>query len=574
VRLPRRKGLLLPPVVAILGLLTFLATGCGGGGGEEETAVPPTPEATAGQLKAVATTTQLDLPTPNPQAKSGGTLSFALSDDIATLDPHTEQSPFSVGVIHRFYNRLVKVAGNTILPGQTLPADIAGRDIPPLGVKIVGELAKSWDMPAPNIYIFHLFEGVKFQNLPPVNGRELTSEDVKYSFERILTDKPEYVMRSYFQDIEKIETPDKYTVKITLKGATAPFLNYVGSEWALIVPREVVEQGDVKNEPVGSGPFIFEYNHRGQEVKMKKNPDYFRKGLPYMDGISLSIIKDSATSLAAFRSGKIDVTGAIGSSVKQILKTNPDVVPVNVTHTSFIIVDMNCTKPPFDNVKVRQAVKYALDPMIYNTFIFGGIGQRVGPLGWLLDWTLPAEELPKQDLDKARQLLVEAGYPDGFKTSAQIADFAQGTMLAPIFKDQLGKVGIDVKIETLQTPDWMRRVYSRGGDFNVSVHGHYGYTDPDQYLSPFLTTNGPENNTGYSNATLDQLIPKQRQQLDPAERKQTLYEIQRIILDESPYVYLSGYAVTWMFQPYLKGYQTETLGTYFPGEWEYVWLEK
>jgi len=225
-------------------------------------------------------------------------------------------------------------------------------------------------------------------------------------------------------------------------------------------------------------------------------------------------------------------------------------------------------------VRVRQAVMYATDYEMYNSIAFDNMGQRIGPLGWLLDWTLPLEELPKTDIAKAKQLLTEAGYPDGFKVTAQEAVFAAGTSFFPLFKAQLAKIGIDVSAEVLETAEWMRRVYSRGGDFTCSVHGHYGYADPDQYLSPFLTTTGPENNTGYSNPKLDELIAKQRAEMDPVKRKEILYEVQRILFAESPYVYVTGYAATGLRHPYFKGGGTEVLGVYFGGEWEYVWLDK
>ena len=548
----RRFGV--PVLAALLALMLALAAaGCGGG--EDEEAATPAGGGTPGKTTPQATTAA----TP----KAGGTLHYATEGDFATMDIHIEQEPHTQPMLNKVYNGLLRTVWDTRYPEPKAP-------------QIVGDLAKSWEQPDATTYIFHLNEGVKFQNVTPINGRECTAEDVKYSYERML--KPPAILRSQFADVTSVEAVDKYTVKFTLKQPNAPFLAWVAYPWAGIIPKELVDQNLIKKQAIGTGPFILENVTAGVGATLKKNPDFFRKDadgnpLPYLDEIDWPIIKDSATRLAAFRSKKIDVGGASQTQLGPLRGTNPDMVTYNYQVPYFVEIDLNCTKAPLNDVRVRQAIKFGSYWKEYADVLALGAAEQCGPLATLKEWALPASELPQQDIAKARQLLADAGYPDGLKLVAKVTAFPQGTTLAPVYKEQMKKIGIDIEIQNMETLPWMADVYGTKRNYETSIHYHYGYTDPDGYLYSFFHSKGSESSTGYSNPTVDDLLDKQRKEMDKAKRKEYLLEIQRILLDESPFVWLHTTSLTATLQPNVHGWMPQPLFAYDPGPAEVMWLD-
>jgi len=543
---------LIPLVVLLLalGLVAIVTVGCGGGGEEEEATSTP---GGAGTPSA----------SPQPgQAKAGGKLVARLWAEPTSFDPHTEQTPQSIIVFYACYDNLLKLRWDNRLPN-------------PKPVAIEPNLAKSWEQPDATTYIFHLNEGVKFQNVAPVNGREMTAEDVKYAFERITTPQPQFVIRSLFADVTAIEAVDKYTVKFTLSAPNAPFLTSIASPWAMVVPKEVVDQKQEKTTPVGTGPFIMKSYKKGEGVTLQRNPDYFKKGQPLLDEVDLPIILDSATALAAFRGGSTDIDRIGADNIEPVKRSNPKTIFYECGDPFRGQIDMNCTKPPFDDVRVRQAVMYATDPSEYIKTLFGGGGKQSGPLGALTEWALPDSELPQQDIEKAKALLAEAGVTN-LKIKNTVTAFPLGTSMAPITGDQLGKAGIDTEIDTLEAAPWMLRVYfksSAGPQYQMASYQHYGYADPDGYIYNFYYSKGSENNTGYSNPTLDDLLDKERHELDPAKRKEYLLEAQRLLIQDAPSVFIFKPVNNVITQPYVKAWFPQPLFAGL-GEFQEMWLDK
>jgi len=542
-------------LVFLLVLLSLTALACGGGGEEEEQATPPP----GGSPGATAAATQQTGP------KYGGTLNYATNTNILTLDPHTERDFATQPVLCRLYSSLLRLKYDSLVesPGK---------------MEIVGDLAKSWEQTDPTTYVFHLYEGVRFANLPPVNGRELTSEDVKYSFERMKSPSPLIVLRSAFESIASIETPDKYTVVFKFNSPNAPFISNVAYPWATIMPKELVDEGQTTKKAIGSGPFIVTKFEHSEGVKLEKNPDYFKKDaqgnqLPYLDAVDWAVVPDSATRLAAFRSGKLDVLEVAANEIDPLKKSNPDVVLGEYFVPWFDELPMDCNKPPFNDVRVRQAVKFASDYSEYVKTLYGSRGRQVGPVGGLVDWSLPDSELQQHGYnpEKAKALLAEAGYAGGLKVTATIVT---GSTWPVVMQDQLRRVGIDVKLDELTLVEWMVRVYSTKSDFQISAQPHYGYADPDGFLYTFFHSKGAENNTHYSNPQVDALLDEQRSTLDVAKRKEIVNEIQRILLDESPVVWLDTAYHQTALQKYVRGWYPDFLLVQNPGNIEEMWLDK
>ena len=198
----------------------------------------------------------------------GGTLRYS-RPVLRSLDPHMETAAPTTDIANQVYNGLVRFT-----------RDMQGIEL---------DLAKSWKQLDDRTYEFKLHEGVLFHNIPPVNGRELTSADVKYSIERMMGmhgKKPKFKHRYYFEGkLESIETPDKYTIIFKTKKPYAPFINYIASAWTMIVPREAVEKwGDLKTKACGTGPFVLKEYIKGSHIEVVKHKKFFKKGLPYLDG--------------------------------------------------------------------------------------------------------------------------------------------------------------------------------------------------------------------------------------------------------------------------------------------------
>src|SRR3990170_1674378 len=233
-------------------------------------------------------------PAPAQQPKRGGVLRVA-EREAPGLDPHLSISFLTHSYISLTYSQLVRFPNG---PEQKHPADFA----------ILPDLAERWTTSKDGtVYTFHLRKGVRFHAKPPVNGREVTAEDVKYSLDRFMAKSG---FRARFEPVQSVEVVDKHTVRITLKEPFAPFLNHMANPtFTAILPREAEERFKDFNPPdavIGTGPFVLRSYDKGVKVTFEKNPNYFMKGLPYLDGVVIEITPDAAARLAGRRAGKAE----------------------------------------------------------------------------------------------------------------------------------------------------------------------------------------------------------------------------------------------------------------------------
>ena len=342
-------------------------------------------------LVAAALPSRAAAQTPASQTpKRGGTLNLRAWDP-----PHFDHilaHAYRTHVVVSFtHSRLLKhKAGPGVRPG-TFP--------------IEGDLAESWRQVNDTTYEFKLRRGVRFHGKPPVNGRELTAEDVRYTFEYILADKGSNV--SMFRSIAKVEATDRYTVRFTLKEPFAWFLDMIASPMAgAIIARECVEKfGDLKKAEavVGTGPWMLDSYRPNVGLTLVRNPQYFMAGLPYIDRVEMLVDEDNASRTAAFLAGKYDLgwefPGTINRSdwlqiLEPLKKRRPGLqvaeFPSNVVNDILLRAD----KPPFYDVRVRQAICLAMDRKAQIDSIFEGVGAVNGPLPAALDdWALPIAQL-------------------------------------------------------------------------------------------------------------------------------------------------------------------------------------
>jgi peptide/nickel transport system substrate-binding protein len=336
-------------------------------------------------------------------------------------------------------------------------------------------LVTDWQMQNPSTWIFKLRQGVKFHNRPPVNGREMVAEDVKYSYE-LLKDKAQYATRA--AAVKSITVIDKYTLRFDLTMPDPKFyLNIVDSLSPVIVPREAVEApGGLAENPVGTGAFMLKEFSSGDGALLVKNPDYYLKDkdgrqLPYVDAVRLYFTKDAATETALFRSKQLDVMRV--STLDQLyalMKTVPDLALYRVPSFGWgdYGMSMALEKAPFNDVRVRQALSMAINRDIVAEVINKGDAALYGPFPWALAGYTKRTEYSYANLGpnyqynskEAKRLLAAAGYPNGFDVELEWAEFQGYTFgdFAQLVARFYNDVGVRVKLKQLETSTWLSKM--------------------------------------------------------------------------------------------------------------------
>jgi ABC-type transport system substrate-binding protein len=335
-------------------------------------------------------------------------------------------------------------------------------------------LAESWEMVDPSTWIFHLRRGVKFHHRPPVNGREMTAEDVKYSYE-LLKDKAQYANRAAM--VKAIQALDRYTVRFELELPDPQFyLNVVDSLSPVIVPREAVEApGGLAQHPIGTGAFMLKEFVPGEGALLVRNPDYFLRDkdgrpLPYVDAVRLLFTKDAATETALFRTRQLDVMRVSTLDLLyELIKTVPDLQLYRVPSLGWgdYGLTLALDKAPYRDVRVRQALSMAINRDVVAEVINRGDAALYGPFPWVMAGYTQRADYAYANLGphyeynpkRAKELLAAAGYPNGFDMELEWAEF-QGwnygdfvQLLARFF----GDIGVRVRLKQLETSTWLAK---------------------------------------------------------------------------------------------------------------------
>ncbi len=410
------------------------------------------------------------------EPQSGGSLLIGKAQEAVGLDPHLITARSSFELTGQVYNQLVDLDDN---------------------YAPIPELAASWENPDDTTFIFTLRDDVTFHN-----GRPLVAEDVKYSFERIMAEETASPWATQLELIESIETPDDTTVVVNLSEPFGAFMSTIASSWAAIVPMEEVEaNGDLQSVMVGTGPFMLdEYTAETQTV-LKANPDYF-DGAPMVDELVFKIIPDEAARLAALRTGEIHMSALADNASAGLAARSDGVSVADQQTTDYYLLGLNNQREPFTDPRVRQAMSMAVDRDALINSVFFGEGLVAGPIVETLgDWATPVDELPNytRDVEGAKALLAEAGYPDGFETTITASPrFPQFTSIALVLQNQLKDVGITVTLDQVEWGTFVQKWIDRDYDTFVSFNG--SGNDPDRALYPMLYTDGSVNAFQFSDA--------------------------------------------------------------------------
>ena len=439
--------------------------------------------------------------------KKGGWLTVATDATAVGLDPHLSIVFSTYTFTEHVYESLLQYNYKMeLLPG----------------------LATSWDHPDPLTYIFHLRKGVKWHN-----GQEFTSEDVKFTFDRILDPKVGSPVAKIFKTVKSVEVLDKYTVKISLKDTFPDFLRYVGfiRNSAIVSKSAVLKYGSLQKHMVGTGPFMLkEYKH-GVGATFVRNPDYWDKPLPYLDGFKFIVVKDESSRLAGIRKKIYDIGWVKGIHLARLAKKESHITISKSSEDRQGRMYLNHSRFPFNNLKLRQAVASSIDRRaIINHVLLGDgvLSTIIPPVS--IPFVLPQKEIAnlpyyKQDYELAKKLLKEAGYPDGFeftiKTSPHSPDYVPAS---EIIAQQCSKVGIKVKIRQM---DWgVFQKTRRSKDYQATYYAGSWKASPIGYYYRYMRGGQKSDETLQNDPEINRLMDLSMTEPDLEKRKMVFKELQ------------------------------------------------
>jgi len=509
---------------------------------------------------------------PAAAQKRGGVLRLWLLDSPASMSIHEEATVVAERPVMGVFNNLV-------LFDQHVPQNSID--------SIVPELAKSWSWNEDGTELtFPLHEGVKWHD-----GKPFTAADVKCTWEMLKGEGAEKLRvnprKAWYTNLDRITTNGDYEVTFHLKRPQPAFLALLASGMSPVYPCHVPPK-DMRQHPIGTGPFKFVEFKPNEAIRLTRNPDYWKPGLPYLDGIEYTIAKNRSTVILAFIAGKYDLTFAGSLTVPlthDVEKQRPDAIceiPPGSVSTNLIV---NREKPPFDNPELRRAMALTIDRKSFVDIITDGIGLQAAamqpPPGGL--WGLPKEMLEQlpgygPDIEKnraaARDIMKKLGYgPDRhMKVTVSTRDIPPYRDPAVILIDQLKEIYIDGDLEPLDTTQWYPRVMRKDYTVALNLTGTY-VDDPDALLYENYACGGVGNYNAYCNPEIDKLIDRQSMEADQEKRKKLVWEIERRLTEDGarPLVYFNRGGIC--RDPKVKNLTVTVNSIYNGWRMEDIWLD-
>jgi peptide/nickel transport system substrate-binding protein len=505
--------------------------------------------------------------------KTGGVLKVYFFDSPGTVSIHEESTIAGEGPAMGVFNNLA----------------MFDQQVPQSGMNsIVPDLATAWSWDEAHTRLsFKLREGVNWHD-----GKPFTAKDVKCTFDLLLGTAPEKLRlnprKPWYRNLEAVVPKGDYELTFELKRPQPAFIALLASGFTPIYPCHVPPK-EMRQHPIGTGPFKFVEFKPNEYIKVTRNPDYWKKDRPYLDGIEWQIIKNQATGQLAFLSGKFDMTSPYFFQVPMINDTQKQdpqaickLVPSNVNRNVMI----NRTAPPFSNPELRRAVALTIDRQAFiDTLTQGkgdiGVTMLPPPEGI---WGMPpemAKQLPGYDPDtaknraEARKLMEKNGYGPDKRLSIKVStrNIPPYRDPAVILIDQLKQIYIDAELEPIDSANWFPKVARKDYTIGANLTG-YGVDDPDQtYYENFAC--GSENNyDGYCNPEIDKLFDEQSMMTDQEKRKKLVWDIERRLAEDvaRPVLYHNRSGTCW--HPYVKGYTPMINSIYNGNRMEDVWLDK
>jgi len=514
----------------------------------------------------------------------GGTLTLAIVNAPANFD-----SQLNNGSTYQQVNALAMEGLVRFKPLQVLSSGA----MDPSSGSVEGSLAESWQNPSATVWTFTIAAAAHWQNIAPVNGRAVTANDVVATFGRILKEEnksPYY--RTFAPYIASVEGVDSRTVKFSLKTPFAALPRFLATGYTPIYPNEgIAGQYDLKTKLIGSGPFQLDSFQKDRSFHFVRNPSYWKAGLPYLDVVDLVVIPDTTAAFTSLMGKQLDI-GSItnGNDLATLKKANGDAQVRAFSSFSSVALHLNPRKEnaPFDDARVRQAVRYAVDQDELVQRAWGGDATFSGIIGPISIWGLSDSEnraLFKPDLEKARSLLTQAGYLNGIDTSLIWCSCQQIVFplseLAQVLASQLAKVGIRVQLKAIENAPyqdgllkWTHKGIVLGGQGGV---GSLGGDDPQSWLNERFGVNGQRNwaqPPGAADPKLQSMLDQISTMQDEGQRRDLAHQIERYIADLGIWVGVGAGHQYDIAQADLRGYQSR-LGVDRPmSSVDLIWRQK
>ena len=487
-----------------------------------------------------------NFPEPDKEPKAGGTIISSASTDISTFDSTKTAASGTGRYVNMVYDRLLGFN--------------RGVDLHPANIEIEPELAHSWERSPDGLtFTFHLRDDVYWQNVAPLNGRQFIASDVKFAYERYAT---EGVHQAYWVNSASVDAPDNQTLTVSLARAVADFIRPLASCYQSIHPKELVDNGQIEQTAVGTGPMILEEAITSEKVTYVKNPDFWEKPV-LVDGIEFRHLPDSAGRLAAFRAGQVATgEGIVGNlrEVENLLETNPD-TQINLTAlTNGQGFAMNLANPKYMDERVRQAISLAIDRDLLMAILYQGLGQVMHGIPWLFVW----DEQPtvengnlgpwtRFDPAESKKLLAAAG-AEGLEMENIFFPYSSAYEQTPdILTDMFADVGITMTggaaDYTEFNSQWVGRQLK---DVSTAGWGTIGF-DAENYFYNSMHSTAPGNRWRFNDPKIDELTEAQQVELDPDARKEIFQEIWTYELEKAYRPVIGGGAGFYVYQPWLRG---------------------
>jgi peptide/nickel transport system substrate-binding protein len=507
------------------------------------------------------------------EPKQGGILRIYHRDSPGSASIH-EGATYSVNV------PFMPVFNNLVIYKQ----DVAQNSMD----SIVPDLAESWAWSGDNKTLtFKLRQSVTWHD-----GKPFTSADVKCTFDMLMGKSQQKFRqnprKAWYEQVNDVTTNGDFEVAFNLKRPQPALLAMLASGYTPVYPCHV-SPAEMRTHPIGTGPFKFVEFKANESIKLTRNPDYFKKGLPHLDGIEFTIIPNRSTAILAFVAGKFDMTFPTEVSIPLLkdMKTQaPNAVcvvdPINVS-TNIIV---NSSAPPFDNLDIRRAMALALDRKAFVSILYDGqadIGGTMQPAPAGL-WAMPPEMLEtipgygpdvNANREEARKLMQKAGYGPDKHLAVKVS-----TRNIPVYRDpavilidQLKSIYIDGELDVVETANWFPKIARKDYALGLNLTGN-AVDDPDQSFYENYSCGSERNYTNYCNKEIEKLFDEQSQETDVAKRKKLVWDIDKKLQEDvaRPIIFHGRAGTCW--QPYVKGVTVMVNSSYNGYRYEDVWLDK
>lgn len=466
---------------------------------------------------------------PNPSGGSGtstdgkasNSVTVGISQELDSLDPHNAEYAGTREVLFNLFEGLVKATST----GDIEPA-------------VASEYTVAEDAMS---ITFTLRDGIVFHDGTPV-----TAEDVKYSIERYAGIQGE---ESAFSDFKDISIADEKTIVVNLE---KPNTEFIYELTCAILPK--ANDANVNSNPIGTGPFKYESYTPGDKLVVVKNENYWKPGQPYLDKVTFKVVGDTDMAVMQLNSGTLDIYQYLTADQAMAVGSNFNILEGNVNYVQGMF--LNNAKAPFDNVKVRQAIYYAVDRDLVNDMVFGGkshiIGTNMIP-GASKYYNADTEKTYTRDVEKAKQLLAEAGYPNGFSFTITVPNnYAPHESTAQILAESLAEAGITAKINLVEFTTWYSEAYV-DRNYEATVVAVDGRLAPFSWFEKNVST-GVNNFTNYNNPMFDEIYKKAVSSIDPDEKVGCYKQLQQILADDAASIYVQDPSNLVAVNNQLEGY--------------------